>query len=306
MNNPRRILLLGGDGFMGRALGTRLCACGHVVHTIKRSVELDNHGEVVTHGGGMENIELLRRLLPEIDTVVHMASATTPGLSGATPSLEASLNLAPTLAVLEELQQHPGIHVIYLSSGGTVYGNPGQSSATESTPIQPLSYYGAGKLAIEEFLRCFQRLAGNPVTILRPSNVYGPGQPRYQGFAVIRTMLQHLRDGSTMSIWGDGSVVRDFIHIEDVVAALERVLTKSDGSGTFNVGSGIGHSLNDLKAIIEKASGKQLHVSYEASRDIDVQRIVLDSSAMQKRFGWVPQISLATGIEDTWKWLCTQ
>lgn len=304
--NPVRVLLLGGHGYIGQAIAARLHGQGHDVHTIKRGIELDARADANVHGGGMENIEALRHLLPEADVVVHLASATTPGLSRTSPFLEASLNIGPTLAVIEEMQRYPAVRLVYLSSGGAMYGSQDDAGATEATPPQPQSYYGAGKLAIEGFLRCLEHLAGNPITILRPSNVYGPGQPRYHGFAVIRTMLQHVVDGTTMSFWGDGSVVRDFIHIDDMTSAIECVISDPAASGTFNVGSGIGHSLNDLRTLIERVTGKALHVNYEPSRSIDVKRIVLDSNAMRERFGWAPAIPLSEGIENTWRWLCAQ
>lgn len=297
------VLLLGGAGFMGRALATRLRERGHEVHMMIRGAALDGLEDITVHVGGMENVELLRQLLPRFGTVIHLASATTPSLSGRTPTLEASLNIAPTLGLLEELQHHPWVRLIYISSGGTVYGNPEQTLVPESAALQPLSYYGAGKVAIEGFLQCFQRLAGNPVVILRPSNLYGPGQPRYKGFGVVRTMLQHVLDRTTMHIWGDGSVVRDFIYIDDVVAAIECVLADSDASGTFNVGAGIGYSLNELKSVIEEVSGERLHTRHEPSRSIDVRQIVIDSSNMERRFGWTPTTSLQDGVARTWEWL---
>lgn len=306
MINDTAVLLLGGAGFMGRALTTRLRERGHDVHVVVRGTTLDVPDGVNVHGGGIENVELLRRLLPQFRTVVHVASATTPSLSSRTPSLEANLNIAPTLGLLQEMQRHPEIRLIYVSSGGTVYGNPAQEMVTESAPLRPLSFYGAGKVAIEGFLQCFQRLAGNPVAILRPSNLYGPGQPRYQGFGVVRTMLQHLLDRSTMTIWGDGTVVRDFVYIDDMVTAIECVLDDGAASGTFNVGAGVGYSLNDLKNIIEEVCAETLSIRYEPSRSIDVQRIVLDTSSMAQRFGWTPQTNLREGVTKTWEWLCKQ
>jgi UDP-glucose 4-epimerase len=306
MNDDAGVLLLGGGGFMGRALACRLRDLGHEVHVVIRGTILDIPDGVSVHGGGMENIELLRRLIPRFKTIVHMASATTPSLSSRTPSLEANLNIVPTLGLLEEMQRYPQVRLIYISSGGTVYGNPEQDLVPESADLHPMSYYGAGKVAVEGFLRCFQDLSGNPVVILRPSNLYGPGQPRYQGFGVVRTMLQHLRDGSTMTIWGDGSVVRDFIYVDDVVSAIECVIADTPATGAFNVGSGAGHSLNDLKSIIEEVCGIALAIRYESSRSIDVRRIVLDTSSMKKHFGWAPSTSLSEGVGRTWKWLLQQ
>jgi UDP-glucose 4-epimerase len=306
MSTALRILLVGGHGFLGSALGAHLVGLGHEVHTIRRGVELGPGIDALAHGGGMENLELLRTLLPQMDVVVHLASGTTPGLSRTSPSMEATLNISPTLALLDELQRHPRVRLVYVSSGGAMYGIPSDDRATESTPARPLSYYGAGKLAIEGFLYSFSHLASRPVVILRPSNVYGPGQPRYQGFAVLRTMLEHVSNGTTMSIWGDGSVVRDFIYIDDVVAAIAATVLDADATGTFNVGAGVGHSLNDLKAIVEAVTGKPLIVEYQPSRAIDVPRIVLDSDAMRRRFNWKPSVSLADGIARTWRWLCTK
>jgi UDP-glucose 4-epimerase len=302
----KRVLLLGGAGFMGRTLRTRLQAGGHDVHVLTRGTTLEIADGRNIYGGGIENIDLLRQLIPRVDTIVHLASATTPGLSARTPSLEASLNIAPTLSLLEELQAHPGVRLIYVSSGGTVYGDPGSERVAESAPLKPLSYYGAGKLAVENFLNCFAHMTGNRVTILRPSNVYGPGQPRYQGFGVIRTMLQHVRDGTTMSIWGDGSVVRDFIYIDDVASAIECFIADPSSSGTFNLGAGVGHSLNELVAIVESACATRLAIRHEPARGIDVRRVVLDTTAVRERYDWVPQTSLVDGVSKTWEWLRTQ
>lgn len=291
---------------MGRALCRRLTARGHDVHVLTRGTTLEITERCTIHGGGMENTELLRHLLPRMGTIVHLASATTPGLSAATPSLEANLNIAPTLGLLGELAAHPRARLIYVSSGGTVYGDPGSDAADESSELKPLSFYGAGKVAAETFLRCFQQRYGNPLVILRPSNVYGPGQPRYQGFGVIRTMLQHVLDGSTMTIWGDGSTIRDYIYIDDVLSAVECFVADDAPIGTFNVGAGVGHSLNDLVAMIERVSGRALAVRHEAARDIDVERIVLDTRAIRQRCGWTSITPLEAGVDTTWQWLRAQ
>jgi UDP-glucose 4-epimerase len=302
----KSVLLLGGAGFMGRALCARLAARGYDVHVLARGTTLELAEGCTVHGGGLENSELLRRLLPRMSTIVHLASATTPGLSAATPSLEADLNVAPTLGLLDQLIAHPRIRLVYVSSGGTVYGDPGSATADESCELKPLSFYGAGKVAVEGFLRCFEHRHGNPLVILRPSNVYGPRQPRYQGFGVIRTMLQHALDGSTMAIWGDGSIVRDFVYIDDVVSAIECFIPEGAPIGTFNIGAGVGHSLNDLVAIVERASGRSLSVRHEAARGIDVQRIVLDTRAIRECCSWTAITPLEAGVAHTWNWLRAQ
>jgi len=304
--NDKDILLIGGAGFLGRALTSRLDESGYALHVVTRSNALDFSDKVTSYGGGMENATLLRRLIPEFKTVVHLASGTTPGLSNRAPSLEGSMNITPTLILLEELQRNPHVRLIYVSSGGAVYGNPASRLVPESAELRPLSYYGAGKAAVESFLNCLHLQTGNPVVILRPSNLYGPGQPMYQGFGVVRTMLQHLRDNSPMTIWGDGSNVRDYLYIDDMVSAVELVLANASASGPFNVGNGIGHSLNELIHIAESVSGARLSVRYETSRGIDVGRIVLDITSIQQCYGWTPATVLENGMAKTWKWLCSQ
>lgn len=304
--NDKDILLIGGSGFLGRALSHRLHELGYGVHVVTRGNALDFADNVRLHGGGMENAHLLRSLIPEFKTVIHVASGTTPGLSNRAPSLEGSMNITPTLILIEELQRNPHVKLLYVSSGGTIYGNPQLEPVPESTELRPLSYYGAGKAAIEGFLNCLHLQSGNPVVILRPANLYGPWQPLYQGFGVIRTMLQHLRNDSAMTVWGDGANVRDYLYTKDMVSAIECVLANANASGSFNVGNGVGYSLNELIRIAENISGTRLSVLYEPSRGIDVSRVVLDITSIHQRFGWTPVTGLESGIAKTWEWLCSQ
>jgi UDP-glucose 4-epimerase len=278
------VLLLGGAGFIGSALATRLKQEEMSVHILGR------------HDG-----ERLAHVLPQCGTVIHLASATTPGASAAHPSLELD-NLALTLRLLELLQAQPQTHLIFFSSGGTVYGNPDRLPVTEDTPIAPLSNHGAGKAAQEAFCQAF-RAQGHAVTILRPSNAYGPGQTAKNGFGLIRTMLEHARVGTTLEIWGDGENVRDFIYIDDIIGASQRLIKLPQESGTYNLGSGIGYSINQVRGIVEAVCGKELRTIYRPGRGIDVRSVVLDTSRLRVQLGWQPAVSLADGVARTWEWL---
>ena len=194
------VLLLGGAGFIGSALAKRL-----------------EQEDITVHIVGRHDAARLGNILPQCGTVIHLASATTPGSSASHPDLELD-NLTLTLRLLELMQNQPDTHLIFFSSGGTVYGNPQRLPVAEDAPIAPLSNHGAGKAAQEAFCQAF-RAAGHAVTILRPANAYGPGQTMRGGFGLVRTMLEHARAGTAMEIWGDGENVRDFIYIGDVVEA---------------------------------------------------------------------------------------
>jgi UDP-glucose 4-epimerase len=293
------ILLLGG-GFIGAALAQRLALAGKSVEMISRKPLHIPH--VSSHISDLGNSALIEKMAAHCGTVIHLASATTPGISSRHPSKELE-NLAPTLRLLEAMQQWPATRLIFLSSGGTIYGNPDSNPVAETAHFAPLSYYGAGKVALESFLNAFS-VAGHTTTILRPSNTYGPGQSLRTGFGLIRNLLEHARNGTTAEIWGDGESVRDYIYIDDVVEACIRFLDFPPHSGTYNLGSGIGYSVNQVLAHIEAICGSRLQVTYRPTRQVDVREIVLDITALENRLGWRPQTNLDDGLRRTWEWQC--
>lgn len=278
------VLLLGGAGFIGRALARRLQPEQMPLHLV-----------------GRQDGDRLEQVLPHCGTVVHLASATTPGASAAHPHLELP-NLALTLRLLELLQTQPDTHLIFFSSGGTVYGNPQRLPVAEDSPLAPLSHHGAGKAAQEAFCQAW-RAQDHAVTILRPSNAYGPGQAIKSGFGLIRTLLEHARVGTTMEIWGDGENVRDYLYIDDLVDATTRLIKQPQNSGTYNLGSGMGYSINQVKAIVEAVCGQEIKTIYRPARGIDVRSVVLDNARLQTRLGWQAGVRLDEGVARTWEWL---
>jgi UDP-glucose 4-epimerase len=303
----KNILLLGGGGFIGTALAQRLCENNFNVHILSRHFPARQIApNIIFHKGNLDDREILEQVLPECKTIIHLASSTTPGSSSRQPELEADKNITPTLRFLDILQGYVNVHIIFVSSGGTLYGNPEVIPVDETHPLNPLSFHGAGKVAIETFLRTFSTSPEKSTTVVRPSNVYGPGQSLLSGFGVIRTMLEHVLRGTVMEIWGDGMSVRDFLYIDDILSALICLIDFPNDNNTYNVGSGIGHSLNQLKEIIESVSGKKLAAVYRPSRKTDVKAIVLDSSRLIKKTKWHPIVSLEQGIALTWKWLKNQ
>ncbi|MDP1526689.1 MAG: NAD-dependent epimerase/dehydratase family protein [Rhodocyclaceae bacterium] len=306
------VLLLGG-GFIAQALSRQLVAAGREVHVLARrptsreAVRLEaarrgcaDFSGAVWHQGDAQDRALLQMLLPCCETVVHLASTTTPGVSARQPTLEIG-NLAPVLMLLEVLQDFPTIHLIYFSSGGTLYGNPVTLPVAEEAPLRPLSYHGAGKAASELFLDV-ARQQGRAVTILRPANAYGPGQPLKPGFGLVRTMLEYLRRDTPLEIWGDGETVRDYVYIDDVAAACTLFVDRPDDSATYNVGSGTGYTINHLIKLASEVSGRIPKVIHHPGRVGDVARIVLDVSRLHAT-GWAPQVDLQSGLKRTWDWL---
>lgn len=283
----KHVMLLGGKGFIGGALANRLINEQVSVLVVDR-VDVDQ----------------LPQILPNCGTVVHLASATTPGSSSEQPALEQS-NIDLTRSLVEGLRAHPKIHLIYFSSGGTVYGNPTQLPVTEDHILAPLSPYGLAKVA-QESLCLKLRDIGHAVTILRPSNAYGPGQTLRNGFGLVRTMLEHARMGTPLEIWGDGENVRDFVYIDDIVEATLRLIQLSRDRGTYNLGSGKGHSVNQVKSLVETACIATVKTVLRPARGIDVSSVVLDNSRLAKRLNWRPKMDLLEGVTCTLEWLQRQ
>lgn len=295
-------VLILGLGFLGRALAQRVHAEGRTVHAIEPGYAPPIEG-VVIHRAGMDDSQLLDQLLPRCGTAFHLASATTPGSSAGDPVGEAESNVIPVLRFLEIAQRHRPLRLVFASSGGTLYGDPGVTPTPESYPLQPHSYHGAGKMAQEAFLHAFAHNTGSCVAILRPSNLYGPGQPLKSGFGVIRTLLEHALQGTPMPIWGDGETVRDFLYIDDMVEACRLLFRHPAVAGTFNVGSGQGHTINQVLAATEKICGRSIAVQRHPARGYDVRQVILDNTSIEAALGWKPATLLDEGILRTWQWL---
>lgn len=300
-------LVIGGTGFLGQALCGALLSCGRPVHVIaRRRVPLPEHPNLSFHASPLDSGTSLAAVLPRCDDIFFLAADTTPATSARDPAIEADRNLSPALRFLDTLQRFPHARLIYVSSGGTVYGNPQETPAAEDQPLSPVSFHGAGKVAMEAFVHAYSRYYGAPVRVLRPSNVYGSGQSYRNNFGLIRKLLEHQLRRIPVDIWGDGSQVRDYLYIDDCIdACMKAASLTADGFRVYNVGAGEGHSVNEVCSMVEAVTGRPLKRHYRDGRASDVKRIVLDSSRIREELGWRPATALKEGIARTWEWLQT-
>jgi UDP-glucose 4-epimerase len=295
----QKVLVVGAAGFIGKHLVHALVQGGVSVSAIVNQArpEFDPRVQVL---GSEAN---LAALLARCDAVVWLASATTPASSAGRPLLEVGSNLVPLLSLLQALQGNGQCQLVYVSSGGTVYGDV-DHAAEESLAPHPRSFYAAGKAAAELFIEAHcQQHAGN-ATILRPSNVYGPGQTLHGGFGVIPAAMACLRNDKPMTLWGDGESLRDFLYIEDFIAACIAALNTAPVAGlrTYNVCSGEATSLNELLAQIETVAGRKLLRDQRPARAVDLRRVLLDGGRARKDLHWLPQTDLRDGLLQTWQW----
>ncbi len=298
-----RALLIGGNGFIGSHLVEGLRAAGHVVAVLDPRAARDDIDwrDVHYRCAPYRDREALAAMLDDCDTVWHLASTTVPSTANADPAYDVATNLLDALALITAMRQRGLRRLVFFSSGGTVYGNPDALPVSETHPLRPISSYGIVKVAIEQYLRMYQQLGALDPLILRPSNPYGPRQSAAGTQGFIAAAIARMHEGAPLKIWGDGSIVRDYLYIDDLVELSIRA-TVSGACGAFNAGSGRGHSLNAVSAEIERAAGRAMRVEHLPEREFDVREIVLDIAAASVRFNWRPAISMEEGIARTWNW----
>lgn len=303
-----QILVLGAGGFVGQRLVRALAQRGeHVIAVTHQPTDLGgtNVEQVIWQ---LDEPEHFAALVKRSRVVVHLATVSTPGSSAGHPLAELDGNLRLTLTLLEAMQACPQTNLLYLSSGGCLYRMGAEGSASETTTVDPRSYHGAGKIAAEHFIRAWSSQFGGAATLLRPSNLYGPGQTERRGFGIVPTGFGKIVRGEELNVWGDGSAVRDYLYIDDFIALCVAVLAAPmpEGVRTFNASSGIGVSLDELFDAMEAVSGKPLQRGYDVSRAVDAARIVMDASRVRQAYGWSATTTVLEGLQCTWHWFTSQ
>ncbi|WP_417535532.1 NAD-dependent epimerase/dehydratase family protein [Methylophaga sp.] len=293
-----KILVLGGSGFLGRHIVSQMTLEGHQVRVFDRQAEKIELPDVEKVNADFSDTMTLSEALVGIDKVVHLISTSVPSTSNKDPISDIQGNLINTLKLLEMMKQSGLKDIIYFSSGGTVYGHPKTIPMDESHSNHPVCSYGVVKLSIEKYLHMYSNLYGFNSVILRPSNPYGPGQTHtgVQGF--IGTCIAAALRNKPLTIWGDGSVRRDYIFVEDVAKATIQALNFKQ-SDIFNISSGVGISLNEIIQLVEQETGKELIIKNEAKRNFDIPEIILDNKKAGKVLGWQPTIDFNDGMRFT-------
>lgn len=298
---PKRVAVVGA-GFIGTHVAVRLLDEGLETVVISRSPigdrkeRLLRRAQVVVADASVPR--LIRPHVADVDHVIYCASGLMPAESNLDPAADAGLSLPPLLHVLEELRRRPGAGFTYLSSGGTVYGEPRADLIDEEHPTEPITSYGIMKLAGEKYALMHNRLYGVPVRILRCANVYGEHQPATRSQGVVAVFLDRVRRGEPIPLYGDGSVVRDFVYVRDLVQLILAALDGHVGPTILNVGSGEGASIARVIELVEEVTGRSAVIEHRPGRGFDVNRVVLDIARARHAFGYSP-LSLKAGLRQT-------
>jgi len=304
----RKVALFGGAGFLGSAIVDRLLAGGHQLRIFERP-RIEPHRDFVPGEsvewvtGDFSHAHDVREALQGVDAVVHLVCTTRPKSSNEEPIFDVQTNLVSTLQLLEAMKECGVAKIVFASSGGTVYGSPIRTPIDEEHPTNPTTSYGITKLAIEKYLLLEKKLHGLEPVILRIANPYGERQRVEFAQGVVAAFLARALRDESIEIWGDGSVVRDYLHIADVAEAFAAALDYEGEEVIFNIGSGGGTSLNDLATILSRVLGRELRVDHKPGRDFDVKSNVLSCDKARRLLGWSPQIGLEDGLRKTVEWL---
>jgi UDP-glucose 4-epimerase len=294
------ILVLGGAGFVGRHLCAALVAADH--HVTAFDLPPANGSWPDIDGvrwlaGNFTDQAVTAAALEGAELVIHLISTSIPKTSNEDPSRDLQNNVGSTLGLLEAIVGLPHQpKIVFISSGGTVYGIPRTIPIPESHPTDPLCAYGIGKLAIEKYLALYQRMHGLDYCILRLANPYGEHQLNHAAQGVIPVFLNKALHNEPLEIWGDGSVIRDYLYIDDVISAIMATTSYNGPDRVFNIGSGSGHSLNDLIELIRELLGRDIPCRYLPARACDVPVNILDVSRARTELGWKPNTPLTAGM----------
>jgi UDP-glucose 4-epimerase len=302
------ITIFGGGGFIGSTVADRLLLDGHALRIFERPrVEpyrrfaASEHVEWVT--GDLMSVHDVAAAVDGADVVLHLVSTTLPKSSNDDPVYDVQTNLVATLQLLGAMVAKQVRKIVFISSGGTVYGNPVRLPIDESHPTDPRVSYGITKLAIEKYLLMYRHLHGIQPVILRVANPYGERQRVETAQGAVAVFLRKALLGETVEIWGDGSVTRDYVYIGDVAEAFARAVDYEGAKSVFNVCSGTGTSLEQLLAVIERVLDHKVERRYLPGRPFDVPVSVLANDLARQELEWQPRVGLDEGIRRTAGWM---
>lgn len=301
-----RIIVTGGAGFIGSWVCEAYISEGHEVLVVDNlstgsRTNIPPEAEFVECDirDFTELKKAFRQFRPEV--VNHHAAQINVRDSVEDPGFDADVNIGGSLKVLRLCAEHKTEKFIFSSTGGALYGEPEKLPADESTPTLPLSPYGISKLSTEHYVRYHSKIHGFRHVILRYANVYGERQNPEGEAGVIGIFCENIISGKPCLIFGDGEQTRDYVHVSDVSRA-NLLAANLEEEGTFNIGTSVESSVNDIAQILGEVTKTGFETVHEKERPGEVKRISLDCSLAAEKLGWSAQVALREGLFRTWNW----
>lgn len=301
-----RCLVLGANGFIGSHLTDSLVAAGHTVRCFDRyrdkTARYDKSDATEMFAGDFLNEDSLRKAVKDIDYVFHFISTTTPVTADNDPLIDIETNIRMSVRLFQLCVDAGVKKVIFASTGGAIYGSRTHEPISERSLPRPVSPYAIGKLTIEHYLRYFEYKHGMKSLVYRISNPYGERQPLNSKQGVIPIFLERIARNEPITVYGDGKMIRDFLYVKDTAAMITGSF-ETASKQIYNLGSGVGISVNEIVGAIERTLDHKVEVRYEPVPPTFVEKVVLDVDMFEEEFGLKATTELGEGIQRTWKYI---
>ncbi len=304
--------VIGGAGFIGRAVVAELLALGRQVLVLGREpapVPPLPAGVRYVHSPADDGGAALQQALSEVDEVIDLAYATVPGTSFQDPVNDILVNLPEAVRLFELAATLPLKKFVWISSGGTVYGRTSAELIPETHPTLPLSPYGITKLAIEKYAHMYFESKGLPIVCVRPANAFGEGQRTYSGQGFIATAIASVLDGRKLTLFGEQGTIRDYLHVTDVAGGIVAALLHGRPGEVYNLGSSQGltnRQVLEVMAPLAIETAHEIKLQILPPRPFDVPANVLDCTKLRTETGWQPKLTFEQALARTWYWYATQ
>ncbi|NTW61172.1 NAD-dependent epimerase/dehydratase family protein [Candidatus Saccharibacteria bacterium] len=301
----KRVLVLGANGFIGSQLVDRLSREDYHIRAFGRfnnGINFLESPNVEIFDGDFLNQNDIELALKDVSVVIHLVSTTNPAVSDKDPLIDLTTNVEGSVNLFQKCAENGGIKkIIFASSGGTVYGDDyPKRPFIETDQTKPVSPYGIGKVTIENYLRYFKKKYNQDYLVLRIANPYGGRQKNTRHQGIIPVIIDSVHASRPITIYGDGSMVRDYIYIDDLIDVITRTLDKKMKFETYNVGSGVGVSINQLIEEAEKVIGKKAIIEYLEQPATFVHTSILDNSRINKELINLQKTKLSDGLSNTY------
>ena len=292
------VLVTGGAGFVGGHLADALVDANdvRVLDDFSNGRRENVPDDAAVVEGDVRDADTVAAAVGDADVVFHQAGLVSVPASVDDPLASQSANVAGTLNVLEAAREADARVVV--ASSVAVYGDPAETPISEGDPKRPLSPYGVDKLAIDHYTRRYHDLYGLETVALRYFNVYGPGQRGGDYSGVVSTFLEQAESGQPLTVHGDGTQTRDFVHVSDVVRANLAAATTDAVGAAYNVGTGDSIRIRELAELVRSVTGADVDVVHTEARDGDIARSEADASRAARALDWTPAVDLADGLRE--------
>jgi UDP-glucose 4-epimerase len=292
-----RILVTGGSGFIGRQVVRSLTDAGHVVRIVDLAPHPDPGVDVVI--GDIASAEVIERAFDGgMDGVVHLAAVTSVLKSIEMPELTYQTNIAGTHRLLEGARAAGVQALVFASTGGAITGPMEEEKITERAHLRPLTPYGASKAAAEMMMYAYTSVFGVRCTYLRFANVYGPGMQAKD--SIVARLMRCIRLGNTFEVYGEGTQVRDYVNVLDVVEAVKLALVDEQWSGPVLLASGVSLSVLEVVDEVKRVTGADFAVTHIPAKQGEMPAVIIDNSRARS-LGWNPTYDFHTGVTGVWE-----